>query len=148
GCDFKQHAARGAEVDCPEVIAVNHRRDMIARVHQRLAHFKLCSPVRYGKGDVVDRTCALTCSLCRRKGFEINRIGTIAIWNDEAADIAFGFSAFITHELEQFGTGVNVMKPHACAAEAADSDIFGNARTDPWRTLVVVNLNQCKAIAI
>ncbi len=121
---------------------------MVTRVHQCLAYFKLCSAIRHRKGDVVYGACTLTRRLSGRKSFEVNRIGTIAIWHDEAADITLHFSLFITHELEQLGTGINVVKPHTCATEATNSDILRHTRTHPWRTFVVFDLDECKAIAI
>src|SRR5690606_40256539 len=41
GGHFEQHPARRAEIDRPEIIAVDHRRHLITGIHQRLAHLKL-----------------------------------------------------------------------------------------------------------
>ena len=58
GGDLEQHAARRAEIDRPEIVAVDHRRHLVAGVHQRLAHFELLGAVLDREGDVVHRARA------------------------------------------------------------------------------------------
>ena len=48
-----------AEIDRPEIVAVDHRRHLIAGVDQRLAHLELRGAVRDGEGDVMHRAGAL-----------------------------------------------------------------------------------------
>ena len=54
GRDLEQNTARRAEIDRPEIIPVDDRRDLIAGIHQRLAHFELLFTILDGKGDMVD----------------------------------------------------------------------------------------------
>src|SRR6478736_1572191 len=101
GGDFEQYTTRRAEIDRPEIVAVDYRRDVITRVHQRLAHFELLFAVVDGKGDVMNGTCALQATLDVRHGFKVDQAGAIAARNDQAGYAILGFERFIAHVLQE-----------------------------------------------
>lgn len=58
GRHFEQHAARSTEIDRSEIVTVDHRCHLVARIHQRFADFELRGTVLDGEGHVMYRTGA------------------------------------------------------------------------------------------
>ena len=85
GGDLEQHAARRAEIDRPEIVAVDDRRHLVAGVHQRLAHLELLGAVFDGKGDVVDRAGAEIGDSRARQRLDVDEIGAVAVLASPAA---------------------------------------------------------------
>ena len=72
GRDLEQNAAGSAEVDCPEVIAVDHWRNLITGVGQRLAHLKLLRAILDSEGDVVHGPRALLAKTDLGQRFDVD----------------------------------------------------------------------------
>ena len=100
GRDFEQDAAGCPEVNCPEIVPVDDRRDLITGVGKRFANFKLRCPILHRKRNVVDRTRALLRGPCVGLCFNVDKIGAIAILNGEADRTIMFISFLVTHELE------------------------------------------------
>ncbi|KAI3480216.1 hypothetical protein L1887_57675 [Cichorium endivia] len=148
GGDLEQDAARSAEIDRPEIIAIDDGGDLIARIHQRLTHVQLLLTVFDGESDMVDRTCPRTGKGRLRQGRKIDRVGTVAAGNDEARHIAFSISAFITHETKKFLSRGRVVQIEARAGEAPYGAVFGNTLGQPGGAGIIVRFDQRKSIAI
>src|SRR5215469_9353881 len=54
--DFEQHAAGLTEIDGMKIIAIHHRRDVVAKIHETLAPLKLFGVVLRSKSNVMYRT--------------------------------------------------------------------------------------------
>src|SRR5690606_12444233 len=59
GGDLEEDAARGAEIDRQEIVAVDHRRGPVPGMGKRLAHDELVLRALDGEGDVMDGARAL-----------------------------------------------------------------------------------------
>src|SRR4051794_10117904 len=55
GGDLEQHATRRPEIDREEVVAIDHRSELVSSIEQRVAHFELGGTVLDCKRDVVHR---------------------------------------------------------------------------------------------
>ena len=53
GCDFKQHAARLAEIDGMKISAIDYWRDVVAKIDEMLAPLELFSLVLRSKRNVM-----------------------------------------------------------------------------------------------
>src|SRR4029077_1159097 len=56
GCDFKQHAAGLTEINGMKIIAIHHRRDVVAKIDEMLAPLELFGVVFRSKSNVMHRT--------------------------------------------------------------------------------------------
>src|SRR5262245_63220128 len=54
-CDFEQHTAGIAEINRMKIIAIHHRRDVIAKIDEMLAPLKLFGVVLRSKSNVMHR---------------------------------------------------------------------------------------------
>src|SRR5271166_967763 len=148
GRDLEQHAARSAKVNCPEIVAIDDRRDLIARFQQSLAHLELLCAVLDGEGDVVDRACALPGVGDVRNCLDVDEIRPVPARDAEAFDAIRRIDFLIAHELEQFGRGAFVPESERGGVETADRVILADAAAGPWRAHVSLGLDQREAIAI
>ncbi|MNI34839.1 hypothetical protein D3C73_888410 [compost metagenome] len=146
--NLEQHAARRAEVDRPEIVAIDHRGYLIAGIHQRFSDFELLFAVIDGKGDVMDGASTLTGKWRFRQGNQIDRIGAIAAGDDKASDITFRFGTLIAHEADQFFRRRRVMQIETCSGKTADRRVVGNTLRQPGLAVVIGRFDQCQRIAI
>ena len=147
GGNLEQDTAGGAEIDRPEVIAVDHRRHLPTGIQQRLADLKLCGTVCHRESKVMHRSCALLCGGRAGQGFDVDHIRAIAAGDVETDDVALGCDLFIAHEPQQFRTGTGVAQAHIGRVETADRVIGAHALAVPRRA-GVVGFDQCKAVAV
>src|SRR5690606_24787937 len=78
GRNLEQNATGCAEVDRPEIIPVDDRRDLIAGIQQGLAHLKLLFAVFDRESDMVNRAAAKIGKRRTRHHLDVDGIGAIA----------------------------------------------------------------------
>ena len=148
GGHFEQHPARRAEIDRPEIIAVDHRRHLIAGIHQRLAHLQLLFTVFDRKGDVVHGPRTQPRARNIRHGFDVDEVGTVAAGNTEAQNAILTVHFLIAHEFQKLGGRTFIAKTQRGALKTMDRLIRTDAIADPLRAVVIPDLDQRKTVAI
>src|SRR6185437_12410649 len=130
GCDFEQHAARRPEIDREEIVAIDHRRQLVARIHQSLADDQLVRLGRYRKGDMVHRS------------------GAVAGGSHQPLDARMRIGNLIVHELEELFGGPLISQPQRRRMEAADRLVAGNSAMRPWQANILLVLDQCESVSV
>ena len=149
GGDLEQHPARRAEVDRPEIVAVDGRRHLVARVDERLAHLGLRGPVRDREGDVMHRASALPGVVGAGQRLDIDDVGAVALrLHGVARQVAAPVNDLVIHELQEFARRRAVAQPQRHAAETMDALGRGNRPLGEGRARVILDANQRQAVAI
>ena len=138
GCDLEQHPTPGAEIDREEVVAVDHRRELVTRIHQRLAHRQLVRLGRNREGDMVHRSGAEAGERSTRQCLEIDEIGTVAATPHQPLDAAMRLGDLVAHEFEQLFRCPFVAQPQGGRMEATDRLVGRNAAMCPWQASIVL----------
>ena len=131
GRDLEQHAAGRAEIDRPEIVAIDDRRDLVASVHQRLAHLELLFAVLDGEGDMVDRSRAEIGKAGIRQRLDVDDVGAVAALHGQPARVAGTIDFLVAHELQQFLGRSGVPETQRDGMETAQRLVRRNAALDP-----------------
>ena len=139
---LEQYSARRAEIDRPEIVAVNDRRDLVARIDECRTDLQLACPVLDRESDVMYRSGTLPGNRRAGQRFYLDEIGPVAVGHRETRDAVPVLGLLVTHEAQQLARRTTVAQAHRDIAEAADCGIGRNVCFRPDGAIVAIGLDK------